>query len=114
MVCGVLRDQGYTVIAAANGKDGLRAVVENKGPVIRLVISDVIMPQMGGQVMADWLKTKHPELRILFTSGYTDEAIVHHGVLDPAIAFLSKPYSVATLTRRVRELLDTPATQISR
>jgi PAS domain S-box-containing protein len=114
MVCGALRAQGYGVLAAANGEEGLRAVVENKGPVIRLVISDVIMPQMGGQVMADWLKTKRPELRILFTSGYTDEAIVHHGVLDPDIAFLSKPYSIATLTRRVRELLDTPATQTSR
>jgi two-component system, cell cycle sensor histidine kinase and response regulator CckA len=110
LVCGVLRSQGYTVVAATNGEEGLRAVLNNKGPAIRLVISDVIMPQMGGQVMAEWLKTKNPELKVLFTSGYTDDAIAHHGVLDPRIAFLSKPYSIATLARKVRELLDAPPT----
>jgi two-component system cell cycle sensor histidine kinase/response regulator CckA len=58
--------------------------------------------------MADWLKATYPELKILFTSGYTDDALAHHGVLDPGGAFLSKPYTPATLTRKVRELLDTP------
>jgi CheY-like chemotaxis protein len=66
------------------------------------------MPQMGGKVMADWLKAMHPDIKVLFTSGYTDDAIVHHGVLDPGVAFLPKPYSPATLTRKVRELLDAP------
>jgi CheY-like chemotaxis protein len=73
-----------------------------------LVITDVIMPQMGGKVMADWLKTAYPDLKILFTSGYTDDAIADHGVLDPGVAFLPKPYTLATLTRKVRELLDAP------
>ncbi|MDO8542981.1 MAG: PAS domain S-box protein [Opitutaceae bacterium] len=114
LVCGVLRSQGYTVLAAANGEAGLRAVLDHEGPEIRLVISDVIMPQMGGQVMADWLKTRNPELKVLFTSGYTDDAIAHHGVLDPRIAFLSKPYSIATLAHKVRELLDAPPTQALR
>jgi two-component system, cell cycle sensor histidine kinase and response regulator CckA len=114
LVCGMLRSQGYVVLTATNGADGLRAVLEQQGPAIRLVISDVIMPQMGGQAMAEELKTRNPELKILFTSGYTDDAIAHHGVLDPGIAFLSKPYSITTLARKVRELLDAPPSQTLR
>jgi signal transduction histidine kinase len=102
----VLTMQGYDVLAAANGQEGLRVAREHKGPPIRLVIADVIMPQMGGKMMAEWLKSSYPDLKVLFTSGYTDDAISHHGVLDPGVAFLSKPYAPATLTRKVRELLD--------
>jgi hypothetical protein len=63
---------------------------------------------MGGKVMADWLKTTLPEVKVLFTSGYTDGAIVHHGVLDSDAAFLPKPYTPRALTSKVRELLDAP------
>ena len=80
---------------------------EHKGPPIRLVIADVIMPHMGGKMMAEWLKSSYPDLKVLFTSGYTDDAIEHHGVLQPGIAFLPKPYNPATLARKVREILDT-------
>jgi CheY-like chemotaxis protein len=104
----VLENQGYTVLRATNGRDALRVVREHRGSPIRLVITDVIMPQMGGQVMAEWLKSRFPDLKILFTSGYTDDAIVNHGVLEPGVAFLAKPYSPATLTRKVREMLDAP------
>jgi two-component system cell cycle sensor histidine kinase/response regulator CckA len=104
----VLANQGYTVLRAMNGQEALRVAREHKGPPIRLVITDVIMPQMGGKVMAEWLKSSDPNLKILFTSGYTDDAIVHYGVLDPGVAFLSKPYTPATLARKVREMLDTP------
>jgi two-component system cell cycle sensor histidine kinase/response regulator CckA len=104
----VLAGQGYEVLLATNGQDGLRVAREHKGSPIRLAVTDVIMPQMDGKVMADWLKATYPELKILFTSGYTDDALAHHGVLDPGVAFLSKPYTPATLTRKVRELLDTP------
>jgi DNA-binding NarL/FixJ family response regulator len=79
---------------------------EHKGSPIRLVITDVIMPLMGGKVMAEWLKSAYPDIKILFTSGYTDEAITHHGVLGAGMAFLPKPYTPATLTRKVREMLD--------
>jgi FixJ family two-component response regulator len=79
---------------------------EKTGPPIRLVIADVIMPLMGGKVMAESLKINHPKLQILFTSGYTNEAIAGHGVLETAVEFLPKPYSPATLLRKVRELLD--------
>jgi len=66
----------------------------------------VIMPRMGGKVMADWLKTTYPGIKILFTSGYTDDALAKQGVLEPGVAFLSKPYTPATLARKVRTMLD--------
>ena len=103
---GVLEAQGYEVLSASNGQDALRAAREHKGSPIRLVVTDVIMPLMGGKVMAEWLKTTYPGLKILFTSGYTDDAISQHGVLDPGVAFLSKPYTPATLARKVRAMLD--------
>jgi len=104
----VLVMQGYDVLAAADGQEGLRVAREHKGPPIRLVIADVVMPHMGGKMMAEWLKSSYPDLKVLFTSGYTDDAIVHHGVLQPSVAFLAKPYNPATLARKVREILDTP------
>jgi nitrogen-specific signal transduction histidine kinase/FixJ family two-component response regulator len=103
---GVLEKLGYEVLSAANGQDGLRAVREHKGATIRLVITDVIMPLMGGKVMAEWLKTTHPDLKILFTSGYMDDAITQHGVLEPDVAFLPKPYNPSTIARTVRAMLD--------
>ena len=93
-------------VAKRSGQDALRVAREHKGSPIRLVITDVIMPVMGGKVMAEWLRTTYPDLKILFTSGYTDDTISHHGVLEAGIAFLSKPYTPATLARKVREILD--------
>jgi CheY-like chemotaxis protein len=106
----VLENQGYTVLRAMNGQHALHLAQEHKGSPIRLVVTDVIMPLMGGKVMAEWLKTTYPDLKILFTSGYTDDAIAQHGVLDAGVEFLSKPYTPATLVRKVREMLDTPQT----
>src|ERR1019366_9347375 len=106
LACGILESQGYEVLSATNGQDALHVVREHKGPPIRLVVTDVIMPVMGGKVMAEWLKTTYPDLKILFTSGYTDDAIERHGVLDAGVEFLSNPYTPATLARKVRELLD--------
>lgn len=105
----VLAAQGYEVLSAANGQDALKVAREHKGSPIRLVVTDVIMPQMGGKVMAEWLKISFPNLRILFTSGYTDETITHHGVLDTGVEFLPKPYTPVTLAQKVREVLDQPA-----
>jgi two-component system cell cycle sensor histidine kinase/response regulator CckA len=102
----VLEDQGYTVLSVANGQEALDTVREHKGAPIRLVVTDVIMPQMGGRVMAQSLTTTNPDLKILFTSGYTDDAIARHGVLDAGVEFLSKPYTPGTLVGRVREMLD--------
>jgi two-component system cell cycle sensor histidine kinase/response regulator CckA len=105
---GVLEAQGYQVLSASNGQDALHVTRDHKGAPIRLVVSDVIMPLMGGKVMAEWLKTTYPDLKILFTSGYTDDAMTHHGVLVNGVEFLAKPYTPATLGRKVREMLDSP------
>ena len=75
LACQVLGAQGYQMLSATNGQDGLQMAREHKGAPIRLVVTDVIMPLMGGKVMAEWLKTTYPDLKILFTSGYTDDAI---------------------------------------
>jgi CheY-like chemotaxis protein len=104
----VLEKHGYKVLLASNGQDGLRVAREHKGAPIRLVITDVIMPVMGGKAMADKLIAEYPDLKILFTSGYTDDAVAHHGVLDPTLRLLLKPHTPATLARTVRELLDEP------
>jgi two-component system cell cycle sensor histidine kinase/response regulator CckA len=103
-----LASQGYDVLAAANGQEALHVARDHRGAPIRLVVTDVIMPLMGGKVMAEWLKATYPGIRILFTSGYTDDTITHLGVLEEGVEFLPKPYTPATLCRRVRELLDAP------
>jgi signal transduction histidine kinase len=106
LACRVLKARGYEVLSASNGQDGLHMAREHKGAPIRLVVTDVIMPLMGGKVMAEWLTTTYPDLKILFTSGYTDDAIAQQGVLDAGVEFLPKPYTPATLARKVREVLD--------
>ncbi len=108
LVCMGLRSLGYEVLVANNGRDGLRTILANRGGDIKLVISDVIMPLMGGNEMAATIENRNPDLKILFTSGYTEEAIAVHGGIDPNIAFISKPYTVSTLARRVYELLHSP------
>jgi signal transduction histidine kinase len=100
-----LREKGYTVVEAANGEEGLRLARQHDGK-IDLVLTDVVMPVLGGKAMADTLRMSHPDTKVLFTSGYTEDALGHHGVLRPGILFLPKPYLTATLTRKVREVLD--------
>jgi hypothetical protein len=102
----VLETQGYQVVVAPNGQEALHMVRNHKGPPIRLVISDVIMPMMGGVAMAEWLKTAHPDLKILFTSGYTEEPIMDHESFHTGVEFLPKPYTPAVLACKVREMLD--------
>jgi two-component system, cell cycle sensor histidine kinase and response regulator CckA len=101
-----LEAQGYQVLPASNGQDALHVAYGHKGPPISLVITDVIMPLMGGKAMAEWLKTTYPDLKILFTSGYTHDAIARQGVSDARIEFLAKPYTPAMLAGKVREMLD--------
>ncbi len=101
----VLRENGYNLLEAANGNEALRMAQEYAGE-IHLLLTDVVMPQMGGKELADRLKPLRPDIKVLFTSGYTDNAIVHHGVLEPGIDFLQKPFSPETLAQKVREVLD--------
>jgi PAS domain S-box-containing protein len=103
----VLRAQGYAVIEAANGDEAL-ALAHDRGEAgIDLLLTDVIMPQIGGRELAARLKALLPQVKVLYMSGYTDDAIVHHGRLEPGIVFLHKPFSPAALARKVREVLDT-------
>jgi CheY-like chemotaxis protein len=106
LACRVLRAQGYEVLSASNGQEALYVARDHKGPPIRLVIADVIMPLMGGKVMAEWLKTAYPDVKILFTSGYMDDAVTQQGVFEREVEFMPKPYTPATLARKVREMLD--------
>jgi PAS domain S-box-containing protein len=106
LVSVVLQTQGYQVLAAADGEEGLRVALSHTGPPIRLVVTDVVMPTMGGKALAGQLEKLMPDVKFLFTSGYTDDSIALHGVVDPSIAYLSKPYTISALARKVRNLLD--------
>ena len=100
-----LQSAGYTVLAAGNGEDALRLVDRHEGPV-HLVLTDVVMPRMSGRELATRIAAARPEIKILYTSGYTDDTILRHGVLDRATHFIGKPYTAAELTQKVREVLD--------
>jgi len=102
----ILETQGYEVLQAANGEDALAVARAQTGKAIHLIITDVMMPLMGGEIMAKSLQSTHPEIKILFTSGYTDDTVAHHGLLEPGVAFLPKPYTPTTLARKVRAMLD--------
>ena len=100
-----LEAAGYTVLTAANGQTALRTSAQHAGD-IHLLLTDVVMPRMSGRVLAQELAKTRPYLKVIFMSGYTDDAIVHHGVLDAGTHFLVKPFTKADLTRKVREVLD--------
>lgn len=101
----LLTGLGYKVVIAVNGPDALDKLREH--PEVQLLFTDVIMPGgLNGKELADRVKEIHPRLPVLFTSGYTDNGIVHHGRLDPDVLLLPKPYRRSTLARRVREAID--------
>jgi PAS domain S-box-containing protein len=101
----ILAEQGYRVLEAWGGWEALRIAAEHPGP-IHVLVTDVVMPHMSGTELARRLRERRPETRVLYTSGYTENAIVHHGVLDPNLAFLQKPYVTETLLAKVRAVLD--------
>jgi PAS domain S-box-containing protein len=105
LVREVLEAHGYTVLDAANGREALELLEGHEGPV-QLLLTDVVMPDMGGRELADQLQASHPGMKVLYTSGYTDDAIVHFGVLEEGAHFIGKPYSIVDLTSKVREVLD--------
>jgi len=105
LVRSILERAGYKVLTARNGVDALRMVEEHREP-LHLLLTDVVMPGMSGRALADAAQSLRQGLRVLFTSGYTDDAIVHHGVLDAGAHLLEKPYSRKTLLGTVRNALD--------
>lgn len=100
----ILRKYGYTVIEASDGLEALRRVRDFSGS-IHLIITDVVMPGMSGKELMARLQKEYPDARSLYVSGYADDAIVHHGILASGVAFLQKPFSVESLTRKVWETL---------
>ena len=100
-----LRGYGYRVMDAENGEDALSVCKEHDGQ-IDLMITDVVMPKMGGREAAERLRPLYPQMKVIYMSGYTDNAIVHHGVLEPGLNFLEKPFTPEGLARKAREVLD--------
>ncbi len=104
LMASLLSRLGYHVTLAANGGEAL-LLIEEKGLKFDLVITDVVMPNMSGKELANRLQRNQPDLKILYMSGYTDNAIVHHGILDQGLAFIQKPMSILQLQRKVSDLL---------
>jgi len=101
----LLAEGGYTVLEANGGEAAIHLGKEHTAR-IDLLITDVVMPKLSGKEVAEQLRAIHPETRVLFMSGYTDEAIVHHGIVDSGIAFIQKPFSERTLAQKIRDVLD--------
>lgn len=101
----ILKRQGYNVLAAENGHEALDILSSNPNK-IDLLLTDVVMPEMNGKDLYLRANEKFPHLKVIYMSGYTDDVIVHHGVLDEGIAFIQKPFSVKTLSSKIREVLE--------
>jgi PAS domain S-box-containing protein len=100
-----LEGAGYTVLAAATPEEAIRAARDHRGR-IDLILTDVIMPLMNGRDLAEWLLAKHPDTKVLYMSGYTDDTLISHGVAIGELAFIHKPFTPTTLLQRIREVLD--------
>ncbi|MEP6706774.1 MAG: response regulator [Pyrinomonadaceae bacterium] len=101
----ILEGQGYQVLEASNGEEALSLSLDLERD-IRLIITDVVMPQISGRELAERVLAIRPNLPVLFMSGYTDDAIVRHGLLDETLNFIQKPFDSPTMARKVREVLD--------
>jgi PAS domain S-box-containing protein len=104
-ICEVLGANGYTVLPANNGAEAIEVCRKHKGP-IGLLLTDVVMPGMSGRTLANQINPTRPAMKVLYMSGYTEDAIVHHGVLDTGVQLIQKPFTIGALARKVRELLE--------
>jgi CheY-like chemotaxis protein len=104
MSVDALRELGYTVVPAENATQALQQL--DLQPSISLLFTDIVMPDMNGRRLADQAVERRPDLKVLYTTGYTQNAVIHNGTLDPGVAFLPKPFSLDSLARKVRQVLD--------
>src|SRR5260370_6941444 len=100
-----LKEGGCSGLEARNGADTIKVAEKHEGP-IHLMVTDVVMPGMSGSELANRLAAQNPKMKVLYMSGYTDDAIVHHGVLDGGLTFLQKPFGSDNLARKLRELVE--------
>jgi len=101
----ILQRHGYSVLLAANGEEAQRLCTEHQG-TIHVVLMDVVMPGRSGRAVGDWIEQRRPETKIIYLSGYTDNAIAHHGVLEPGTRFLPKPFTSDVLLTTIRQVLS--------
>jgi CheY-like chemotaxis protein len=106
MSATLLKRLGYTVLTAANGVEALNLKQQRDIGHIDLLFTDVVMPHMSGKELSDRIRTIYPRTKILFTSAYTESAIVHQGILNEGVALLQKPFTPSALAHKVREILD--------
>jgi len=107
LVRAILRQSGYTVLQAENGMEAMKCL-EGRGESVELLITDEVMPKMSGRELADQVLCSHPEMKVMYTSGYTGDVIIRRGILEPGAVFLPKPFTPQALVRMVRETLDRP------
>jgi two-component system cell cycle sensor histidine kinase/response regulator CckA len=112
LTASILKSCGYVVHEAGNGVEGWQLISSDQSPRFDLIISDMIMPRMGGKELVENIRLKFPEMKVLFISGYTDDALLDRGALGPGIAFQEKPFSPKQLAQRVRTVLDEPSALI--
>jgi CheY-like chemotaxis protein len=104
LVRETLKSKGYVVMEAADGTNGMKVAESHTGK-IDMLITDVVMPGMSGRELAQRITAARQTIKVLFLSGYTEDAIIHEGVLEPGTAFLQKPFTLQALARKVRDVL---------
>ncbi len=110
LVRKTLQEKGYTVIAAPHGEEAVQLFNSYNGK-IDLILTDVVMPKMSGRELANRIRSAHPDMNILFMSGYTDNAIVNHGILDKETNFIQKPFTPKSLLNKIRTVLENPVSR---
>ena len=106
LVRKVLERNGYRILEARHGDEAIKICAQHNGGEISLLVTDVVMPRMSGREVAERVQASHPKMKVLYLSGYTDDAVVRHGVLQSMTAFLQKPFTPDALAHKVREVLD--------